>query len=167
MITIQLTNVSSLPLGIRVLVDLSSLEGWKFSLTIVCNVVTDNGQLLKSVPRKSYQLQSEVQYYMRFVCLLFEKKYLWTCMLFQELLNHVGTRFQLSQTICWRQRSWQSFSFCYCLVKIIFLLILKNSFKKILLLQVLPLGKLVLAYHKENYFHAIWNNGYINIFPLI
>lgn len=36
-----------------------------------------------------------------------------------------------------------------------FLLILKNSLKKILLLQVLHLGKLVLAYHKENYFHAI------------
>lgn len=100
------------------------------------------------------------------VCFL-KKKYLWTCVLFQELLNHVGTRFQLSQTICWRQHYWQSFSFCYCLVKIIFLLILKNSFKKILLLQVLPLGKLVLTYRKENYFRAIWNNGYENIFPLI
>lgn len=74
MITIQLINDSSLLLRVRILVDLSLLEGWTLSLTIGCNVATDNGQLLKSVPRRSYQLKSEVQYYIRFVCLLFGKK---------------------------------------------------------------------------------------------
>lgn len=119
-IAIEQTNVSSLSSGVSIPVGLSLLKGWKFSLVIVCNVAVDSGHLLKSRQRRPYQLKSEVQYYIRFVCLLFGKKYLWTCMLFQELLNHVGTRFQLSQTICWRRRYWQPFSFCYCLVKIIF-----------------------------------------------